>query len=253
MPYNKTVYLFANWKMYLNLKASEKIAHAYARAAKKFPKNIKMAIFPSALSFTAVKGALKGAKIAIGAQNAHWEDRGGYTGEVSAPMCRAAGCQYLLVGHSERRHLFGETNKETRQKLEAALAAGLTPVLCVGETQKERDANKSHEVLEIQLRSALQDLKTNGAKQLFIAYEPVWAIGTGNACDPARAQTMHALIKKMVGGLLPKIKLALLYGGSVRPQNVAEYLFQKDIEGVLVGHASTEPNSWLEIVKNSYV
>lgn len=249
----KPIYLFANWKMYLNFQESVKLAQALARADKKLPRYIEQAIFPSALALSAVKTALKNTRVAVGAQNFYWVDKGGYTGEVSAPMYKRAGCKYALVGHSERRHVFNETNQDTRRKLEAALAENLTPILCVGETQKERMAGKSVEVLEIQIRGALQDLKTNGTKQLFIAYEPVWAIGTGHACEPHHAEEMHEHIQKMAGGLLPKIKLVILYGGSVRPENVAEYLTQKNIHGVLVGHASAGVGSWLKILKKCYV
>lgn len=253
MTSKKNIYLFANWKMYLNLKESVKTATALARAAKKFSKNIKMVIFPSALSFGAVRHALKGVKISAGAQNAHWEDKGGFTGEVSVPMYKNAGAKYVLVGHSERRHLFHENNRDEWRKLKAVVEHGLTPVLCVGETLKEKEDGRSQEVVEVQLRAALHELKLSSNQELFIAYEPVWAIGTGNACDPTQAQAMHQLIKKMVGALLPKVKLVLLYGGSVRSKNVAQYLIKPDINGVLVGHASSELKSWLEIVKNSYV
>lgn len=249
--HNGKYYLFANWKMYLDYNESNILANALAGEVKKFSEHIKMAIFPSALSLYPVAQVLNDVGVGVGAQNSYWVDKGGYTGEVSALMYKDAGCEYVLVGHSERRHQFGETNHDVRAKMEAILAAGLTPILCVGETAAEREALKTEEVVEIQLRAALEKLDIPADKELIIAYEPVWAIGTGAACDPIEAGRMHSVIKKMVGGLTTKKDLVILYGGSVRPENVAEYLKRDDVNGVLVGGASAKLDSWLEIVKNS--
>lgn len=248
MPIDKPIYLFANWKMYLNFDESNILANALANEVKNFPKNVKMAIFPSALALYPVGQALADVDIVVGAQNVYWVDKGGYTGEISAQMYKDAGCQCALVGHSERRHQFHESNHEVRQKLEAILTADMTPVLCVGETAAEREENKTDEVVEIQLRAAFNNLVWPSDKELIIAYEPVWAIGTGNACDPTEAQRLHALIKKLVAGLLPDAQPIILYGGSVRPDNVSQYLTQPDVSGVLVGGASAKLDSWLEIV-----
>ncbi|TAN33054.1 triose-phosphate isomerase [Patescibacteria group bacterium] len=250
----KQIYLFANWKMYLDFDESNILANALAGEAEKFPTNVKMTVFPSALSLYSAGQVLRDAGIGVGAQNVYWVDKGGYTGEVSAQMFQAAGCEYALVGHSERRHQFGESNHEVRQKLEAILAAGLTPVLCVGETAKEREEGKTEEVLEIQLRAALQNLAwpKEDERPLFIAYEPVWAIGTGNACDDTEACAVaHNFIDKLAVELLPAAAVIILYGGSVRPENIAGYLKCENVSGVLVGGASAKLETWLDIAKNA--
>lgn len=249
--HNGKYYLFANWKMYLDYNESNILANGLADAAKNFSEQVKMAVFPSALSLYPVSQVFQDVGIGFGPQNVYWVDKGGYTGEISAAMYKDVGCEYALVGHSERRHQFGETNHDVRQKMEAILAVGLTPVLCVGETAKEREEGKTEEVVEIQLRAALEGLEFPADKELIIAYEPVWAIGTGLACDPMEAERMHEVIKKMVGGLIAVQNFVILYGGSVRPENVNEYLKQENIHGVLVGGASAKLESWLDVVKNS--
>jgi triosephosphate isomerase len=164
-------------------------------------------------------------------------------------MFKRIGCAYSLVGHSERRHIFHETNREVRKKMEAILADGLTPVLCVGETIEERRSGQTEKVVEIQLRAALGDLKWPKGRKLFIAYEPVWAIGTGLACDADEAERMHKLIQKLAKGLVAGADPVFLYGGSVRPENVAEYLIKEPIHGILVGGASVKLESWLKIIR----
>ncbi len=224
------------------------LANALAAEVKKFPPAVRMAVFPSALSFYPVARVLNDTGIAVGAQNAHWVDKGGYTGEVSAEMFKNAGARYILIGHSERRHLFHESNHEARQKMDAALTAGLTPVLCVGETDKERQEGKTDAAMEIQLRAALEGVSWPAGRQLIIAYEPVWAIGTGNNCDPMEAEKTQNKILDWTRGLAPDMAApVLLYGGSVRPENVADYLLQPHINGALVGGASANLASWLGI------
>lgn len=247
--HNNQYYLFANWKMYLDLAESVSLAAALKKEEANFASKVKMALFPSALAMNEVAKVMQGSQTAVGAQNVHWVDKGGYTGEVSAPMYAAVGGQYVLVGHSERRHLFHETNHEVRQKIEAVLGAGLTPVVCVGEKTEERDAGKTLEVVEIQLRAAFDGLTWPAGRELVVAYEPVWAIGTGNACDPGEAEKVHQYIYNLMGKLMPGIIPVLLYGGSVRPNNVADYLHQEHVQGVLVGGASAKLESWMEIVK----
>jgi triosephosphate isomerase len=173
-------------------------------------------------------------------------------------MYKNSGAKYTLIGHSERRHLFHETNHDVRQKMEAALSAGLIPVLCVGETEKEREDDKTKETIEIQIRSALHALSWNKNKKLIIAYEPVWAISkgispqeAGKHCDYLEAQRIHKFIKNLVFQLSKDLELVILFGGSVRPNTVKEYLQQPDIDGVLVGAASTKLDSWIEIVHNA--
>jgi len=197
----KKKYLFANWKMYLDYDESNILANALANEAKNFSGEISLAVFPGALSLYSAGQALNDVGIGVGAQNVYWVDKGGYTGETSAAMFKAAGCKYALVGHSERRHVFHESNHDTREKIEAVLAAGLIPVLCVGETLNERQEGKAEEIVEIQLRSALHNLVWPENRELIIAYEPVWAIGTGEACNADEAERMHGLIGKWFGSL----------------------------------------------------
>ena len=241
------IYLFANWKMYLDYDESNILANAIADRAKSIPNSVKMAIFPSALALYPVGQVLHDVDISLGAQNVYWDEKGGDTGEVSAKMYKEAGCEYALVGHSERRHLFHETNQEVRQKLEAILAADLTPVICVGETEKERQANKTEEITEIQIRAAFHNIVWPKDRELIVAYEPVWAIGTGKNCDPLEAARMHELIKKQVIALTD-ITPVILYGGSVNAENVAQYVKNPNINGVLVGSASANLESWMNIV-----
>lgn len=251
MAASKKVYLFANWKMYLDFDESNILANALVQKIGAAPKKIELAIFPSALSFYTVSQVLSDANIKSGAQNIHQEDRGGFTGEVSAQMYKDAGAKYALIGHSERRHLYHETDHDVRQKMEAAMSCSLTPVLCVGETQKDKKNNKEKEVVEIQLRAALFNIDFKKNKKLIIAYEPVWAIGTGVHCDFIEAQKMCALIFKMASVLAKGVEIVVLYGGSVKPEDIKDYLKQPNIDGVLVGAASTNLDSWMTIIKNA--
>lgn len=257
----KPIYLFANWKMYLDVKQSLELAKKIKLLQKKAPKNITLAVFSSALALAEVFKTLKKNKIAVGAQNVFWVPAGGYTGEVSAQMFALAGAKYALVGHSERRHQFKETNHEVMQKMEATLLAGLTPVLCVGETRNERDRGETDEVVEAQLRAAYYKINWPAGRQVVVAYEPVWAISkgigvgaAGGHCEPAEAERIHLLINKILKGIFSQpVEPVILFGGSVRPNTVKSYLLQPHVNGVLVGAASTQFNSLKEILTNSLV
>lgn len=250
----KKIYLFANWKMYLDYAESIALANLIKQHRAAVPADCSMVIFPTALALPAVAEIIA-PTVSAGAQNLHWLEKGGSTGEISAGMFKSAGAAYALVGHSERRHLFHETNHDVRQKLEASLAAGLTPVLCVGETLAERDADLAVEVLETQLRSAFTGLSWPASRPLIIAYEPVWAISRGAApeeagihCDESQAEEMHVIIADFVKALVPSVTPIILFGGSVRPNSAGGYLAQEHIDGVLVGAAATKIDSWLGII-----
>ncbi|MDO9509901.1 MAG: triose-phosphate isomerase [Candidatus Magasanikbacteria bacterium] len=245
----KKFYFFANWKMYLDYDESNILANALAEELKNKERNYEMAIFPSALAMQSVTQVLNDLKIGSGIQNGYWIDKGGYTGEVSFEMAQNIGCHYALIGHSERRHQFKETNHDIRMKMDAILNTKLIPVLCVGETEKEKDEEKTEEVIEVQIRSAYDNLNWVYDREIIIAYEPVWAIGTGLACDPIEAQKHHTRIKLLIKDLLPKANPIILYGGSVTAVNIGEYLKQENIDGVLVGVSSTKLESWLNILK----
>lgn len=243
---NSRLYFFANWKMYLDHLESLALAEQLKKEASVISKGLELVVFPSALSLAAVSQTLSESGIAVGAQNVYWTDRGGYTGEISSSMAQAVGARYVLIGHSERRHIFKETNHEVRQKLEAALTAGLTPVLCVGETKEEKMSGQTIEVIEAQLRSAYMDLSWPAALKVVVAYEPVWAISTGNACEPVAAGKTAQRIQPAVLALTKREPI-VLYGGSVRPNNVKSFVAETHIQGVLVGQASVNYDSWKAI------
>jgi triosephosphate isomerase len=241
----------ANWKM--NQAPAD--AKAFVRQfLAYFPRqqDRTVLIFPSALSLHAVTDALKDrSDIQVGVQNIHWEDHGAFTGENSAPIARAAGARYALVGHSERRHVFGETDEETGKKAAAAVRAGLTPLVCVGETLAQRDAGETEAVVLRQLRAALALIDAHHIGSSLIAYEPVWAIGTGKTASPADAGVVHAIIRAELRVLTGEREAAvpILYGGSVNSGNAATLLAGPNIDGVLVGGASLEAEGWASIVR----
>lgn len=247
---SKKLYFFANWKMYLDYDESNILANGLAEVLKNKKRDYEMTVFPGILALQTVTQTLGDIGINTGIQNGYWIDKGGYTGETSFVMAENVGCKYALLGHSERRHQFKETNHEVRVKLENILNnTKLTPVLCVGETQQERNEDKTLEVLEAQLRSAYDSLVWDKNRILIVAYEPVWAIGTGNACESLDAQIQHERIKKIIKELVPEVEPVILYGGSVSAENCFDYLKQEDISGVLVGGSSTKQESWLQIIK----
>ena len=209
-------------------------------------------IFPPAVSLLAAAEARKGRpEVALGIQNIHWEPKGAYTGEHSAGMALAAGARYALVGHSERRHVFGETDEEVRRKTSAALGEGLIPVVCVGEALEERQADRVDEVILRQLDAALEGLSESSSRVL-LAYEPVWAIGTGETATPADAAAAHGTLRQRLAEVFDTDRAAevpILYGGSVKPTNVVELLAAPDVDGVLVGGASLDAKSFAEIAE----
>jgi len=207
-----------------------------------------LAFFPPAVSLEAVAaGFAEHDHIAVGAQDVHWEPKGAFTGAISVPLARAAGAAVALIGHSERRHVFGETDAETAKKVTAVLGGGLQAMLCVGETLAQREAGETEAVCARQLQAALAGVGPDA--DLVIAYEPVWAIGTGKNATPEDANTVHAAIRGVLEGLgLPRTT-RVLYGGSVNTGNVAALLAQSEIDGVLVGGASLDPDGWAAICR----
>ena len=213
----------------------------------------RVLFFPPAVSLHAVVEAMHDrADLQAGVQNIHWEDSGAFTGELSAGLARGAGARYVLVGHSERRHLFGETEADTAKKVAAALRAGLTPVICVGETLPQREAGETLTVIRRQLRAALEGQDAGVVASVLIAYEPVWAIGTGRTATPADAAEAHAALKAELRDLGGERSGAVpvLYGGSVNRSNVVALLAVDDVDGVLVGGASLDAEQWLAIVRS---
>lgn len=236
-----------NWKMY----KTESEAVDFAKNLKPLVAGVKDRTILICTPFPAlskVNDVLSGSNVALGAQNLYWEDEGAFTGEVSAPMLKAVGCTYVIIGHSERRQYFGETDATVNKKLMAALKHNLNAIVCVGETLEQREKNETFKVIEKQIREGLKSLVSGLWSSVVIAYEPIWAIGTGKTATPAQAQEVHAFIR----GLLPKEvaqDVRILYGGSVKPENVKELMSQPDIDGGLVGGASLKVESFEKLVK----
>lgn len=214
----------------------------------------EIVLCPTFLCLPALIHALNGTQIGVGGQNMFWEKEGAYTGEVSAPMLRAVGCSHVIIGHSERRQYFGETDDTVSRKLRAALAAGLQPIVCVGEVLEEREAGLTEEVLARQCNIAFSEISTLEAAPLIVAYEPVWAIGTGKTATPEMAADAHRVIRAEAAkafGDEPAAHMRILYGGSVKPENAKALMSQREIDGALVGGASLDPKSFAAIVAAS--
>ena len=211
-----------------------------------------IAVFPSFIHLQQARDLLQDSQIGFGAQNLHAQDSGAYTGEVSGLMLKDLGCDYVLVGHSERRQLFGETNAIVAEKFAAALKHQLTPVLCVGETQAERESNQTEPVVLAQLQAVLDKVGIDAFSKAIIAYEPVWAIGTGLTATPAQAQAVHAFIRARLAEYNAPLAEALriVYGGSVKGSNAAEIFSQPDVDGGLVGGASLTPTEFVTICRS---
>jgi triosephosphate isomerase len=209
-------------------------------------------VAPPFTALTAVAEALRGSSVLLGAQNMHWEKEGAFTGEVSPLMLRDAGCSHVILGHSERRHVFGETDEDVSRKTRAALDNGLTPIVCIGELLAERESNRTLEVVERQLEHGLRLVTPDELARSVVAYEPVWAIGTGRTATPQQAQDVHAFVRKRMArshGDAVAAAVRILYGGSVKPENIAELMAESDIDGALVGGACLKADSFLKIVR----
>jgi triosephosphate isomerase len=239
----------ANWKM--NHGPAE--ARAFAKKFLSLTAPVEgrsLWFYPPAVSLAALSQAMQGRPdIRVGAQNAHWELKGAFTGEVSVPMVMEAGARVVLVGHSERRHLFGETDEQVAKKARAALAAGITPLVCVGETLAERDGGRTEQVIVRQLGALLAVLEPADWGRLVLAYEPVWAIGTGKNATPDDAAQIHELIRMDLGRNSVRGRVSILYGGSVSAGNVASLLSRPQLDGVLVGGASLDAEGWADLVE----
>lgn len=239
-------YFFANWKAYLSADASVELASA--TAAVSVPENVTAAVFPSTLSFREVKAQLVGSNWKLGAQNISWAPPGAYTGETAALFLRESGAEFVLVGHSEHRHVLDESDHGVAKKLAAAWSAGLTPILCIGETAEDAAAGKRQYRLQQQLTAVLAEEKWPADAPLIIAYEPVWAIGSGTPCTPADAEDVAGWLQLYLQKTWQR-SAPVLYGGSVVPENIANYWDCPSLSGVLVGTHSVQPGSLAELIK----
>lgn len=240
-----------NWKMNTDLEGAVQLASEVVQETKGAAGAVGVGVCPPAVWLEAVAERLRESEVRLGAQNVHPEASGAFTGEVSPAMLTDLGVHYVIVGHSERRQLFGESSAFVADKVRAALAADLVPILCVGETLEERDAGDAEATVLGQLADSLTDAEIDGANALVVAYEPVWAIGTGRTATPEQAQAMHAAIRQWLGERFPNAGsgVSILYGGSVKPGNAAELFAQPDLDGALVGGASLKAGDFAAIVE----
>ncbi len=240
-----------NWKMNGLLGDARALAEAL-RAAVGQDVAPEILVCPPFLALAAVAEILKGTKIQVGAQNMHWEAKGAFTGELSPAMLKEAGATHVLLGHSERRHIMGETHEHINKKAKAALASGLVPIVCVGELLEERNCGDTHNVIDRQMQKGLDGLSAADMARVVVAYEPVWAIGTGKTASPRQAADVHHFIRKTAAkkwGEATADALRILYGGSVTPENVKDLMAEADIDGALVGGASLKADSFAKIVR----
>jgi triosephosphate isomerase len=249
----RTSLLAGNFKMFKTI--AETVS--YARELRSLVKDVRgvdIVIAPPVTAVRAAVEAVKGSAIGVAGQNMHWEREGAFTGEVSAGMLREAGATFVIIGHSERRTLFGETNTSVNKKTRAAITGGVTPIVCIGETLAERDGNHTLAVLDRQIKESLDGVTGDELSKMVIAYEPVWAIGTGRNATPTQAGEAHFHIRQRLKqwfGLDASERCRVLYGGSVKPDNIAKLIAEPDVDGALVGGASLDPRSFFAIIEGA--
>ncbi|MEJ2658734.1 MAG: triose-phosphate isomerase [Desulfobacterales bacterium] len=248
---NRRPLIAGNWKMFKTCsEAVETAAHLVKLVSTCVDVDIMIA--PPFTALAQVSDVVKGSCIALGAQNLFWEVEGAYTGEISPAMLVSAGCRYVIIGHSERRQYFGETDGSVNKKIRSAVNSGLVPVMCVGESEKERELKETFSVLDKQVKNGLEGFSPDDLKTLVIAYEPIWAIGTGKTATAEQAQEVHEYLRKLLitnlGNMLAK-SLRILYGGSVKPNNIVKLMSMPDVDGALVGGASLDPETFSKIVQ----
>jgi triosephosphate isomerase len=244
--------LAANWKMNLTPVEAESYVETFLNEVGEV-NDVEIVIIPSFTSIPTLAQASGNAPfIRLGAQNLHWERSGAFTGEISATMLRALFVKYVIIGHSERRALFGETDETVQRKVHTALEAGLRPIMCVGESLAERESDSVQKVLRRQVEEGLKGVSSDDSSEIVLAYEPVWAIGTGRTATPAQAEEVHAFLRSLLAELFDKTaadRIRIQYGGSVKPENTEDLMRQSDIDGALVGGASLDAHSFARIIR----
>ena len=236
-----------NWKMHKTLAEARELAREIVQGVGRQTR-AEVVLAPPYTALAAVAAELAGSKVLLAAQDTFWETKGAYTGAIAPGMLADIGCSYVIVGHSERRQHFGDTDEAVNRKVKAVLAAGMRPIMCVGETLAEREAGRTFAVVENQVLKGLADFPVSERERLVVAYEPVWAIGTGKTATPQQAQEVHHLIRDQLSEVLGTTAIRILYGGSVTPDNAATLLAEPDINGALVGGASLKAASFLGII-----
>ena len=246
-------FVAGNWKMYTDSHSGVELATAVASGSSDLAgRRVSVAVIPPFVYLRTIAQAVSASSVAMGAQDVYFEEQGAFTGEISPAMLKDVGCTYGLCGHSERRHVLGETNELVGKKVTAAIAGGLLPILCVGELLAERDAGQTEAVVQRQVQTGLAGLSAEKASAVTIAYEPVWAIGTGRTATPEQAQEAHAFIRSLLaemydGDLAQETRI--LYGGSVKPGNAKDLMSQADVDGALVGGASLKADDFVQIIQ----
>ncbi len=243
-----------NWKMNNDLNGSQNLITKITSGLGGINYNCEIIICPPFTSLSEAHSLIKDTSVKLGAQNMYFEESGAYTGEVSAQMLKSVGCEYVIIGHSERRTIFKETEDLINKKIKTALKSELKPIFCIGESLEEREAGREKDVLKTQLSGGLSEISVEQMKSLIIAYEPVWAIGTGRTASPEQAEEMHNFIREFIkNDFTPDTadNLIIQYGGSVKPENARELLSQQDIDGALIGGASLKADSFLSIIESA--
>lgn len=241
-----------NWKMFTDVEEGKILATEVARLASDLTSEIDLVLCPPFTGLYGVSKCIGDSRISMGGQNMHWADDGAYTGEISAKMLLTSGCRYVILGHSERRMYFGETNSTVHQKVKKALGAGLIPIMCVGESLEERDRGETEDVVSTQITEGLHGLAGDEVAQMVLAYEPIWAIGTGQVATPSQANDVHIHIREVLTHLFGRdtaSNLRIQYGGSVKADNAGALLSESDIDGALVGGASLDGVSFIAIAR----
>jgi triosephosphate isomerase (TIM) len=249
----RTPFIAGNWKMYKTVQEAVLFAKEL-RSLVKDVMDVEVVVAPPFTAVAAVADAARNSNITVAAQDLYWEASGAFTGQISGPMIKEAGAEHVIVGHSERRRLFGETDATVNKKVMAALASGLTPIVCVGETLEERERDETLAILDRQIKDGLDRISADEVSDLVVAYEPVWAIGTGRTATSAQAGEAHAHIRKRLRqwfGADAADRCRVIYGGSVKPDNIRELVAEEDVDGALVGGASLDVRSFAEIVVRS--
>ena len=249
----RKIFIAGNWKMNKTAAETAELASALKASLAPFAGKCEIAVCPTFTSLATAVEILKGSNVKVGAQNIHWADNGAYTGEISGAMLKEIGVEYVIIGHSERRQYFGETDETVNQRIKAALKYGLKPIVCIGETLAEREGGVTNTVLEKQIRGAFADISAADMDAITIAYEPVWAIGTGKTATPDVAQETHAFIRSVLTALYgdKAQDIVVQYGGSMKPENSGALVSKQDIDGGLIGGAALKADSFTALIQNA--
>jgi triosephosphate isomerase len=249
----KPPFVAGNWKLHMTVPEAKNLVTAIVKASLNLPE-AEIVLAPPYTALSAVRDLVEGSPVVLAAQNVFWEDKGAFTGEISAPLLKDVGCQYVIIGHSERRLHFAETDADVNKKIKAALKHGLFPIVCIGESLEERERGDTLSKVTRQIENGLMDVDRESFRHLVVAYEPIWAIGTGKTATPGQAEEVQAFIREKLAAEYGNESAAcaiILYGGSVKPTNAFALLSEKDIDGFLVGGASLEAESFIQIAKEA--